>query len=842
MSELPIHSALPELIQAIEHASCCILQAPPGAGKTTAVPLALLDLLNENKLSGNILMLEPRRLAARSSATRMAQLLGENVGQTVGYQVRSDRKSSQHTRILVVTEGILTRMLQADPELTGVALVIFDEFHERSLHADLSLALCLQSQSALREDLKLLIMSATLNTEALCQRLPDAPVIRSEGRSYPIEQHFWPPRQAMPNRHNLISHTLASTLSAWQQHPGSILVFLPGVGEIKQLATALDKEALANTLIAPLYGEMNKQAQDQAISPPPSGQRKIVLATNIAETSITIDGITVVVDTGLAREVEFAPSTGMNRLVTKMISRDSAEQRSGRAGRLAPGVCYRLWTESQHQQLQQHHTPEILSSDLAPLVLEAAHWGAQSIDEFDWIDPPPASSVAQAQDLLQQLGAIEPPLHLTPHGQGILSLGLHPRLAHMLVRSLDIGSSEEACQLAALLSERDILPRGERNADMLQRLSLLKRGTAASNSAVVKQLAKELKTKLQKQGALSSKHVDPAVLLAHAYPERIAQLRNIKERRYRLASGKGAVLHPDDLMPDTDYIVVASLDARQGEAAIFTAAALNLEDIEQHFAHMIKEQEDIAWDDEKQRVTAATHRTLGAIQLSSRALTEISTEQVQQALLQGIRIRGLHCLPWSKEALHLRKRVNFLNRLSTEDEYSSIIDTQLPAMDDEYLLTHLEEWLLPHLLHLGTINRLDKLKSLDLHSILLSQMTWSEQQSLEQLAPRHFTVPSGSRIAIDYSAEVPVLAVRLQEMFGAQDTPSILQGRYPLLIHLLSPAQRPMQITQDLYSFWQNTYQDVKKELKIKYKKHYWPDNPLDAQATSKTKKNMHKT
>jgi len=851
MSKLPIHNVLPDLLTALSTNPQCILQAPPGAGKTTAVPIALLDV---DWLQGRkILMLEPRRLAARSSAARMADLLGEQLGQSVGYQVKGDRCTSAQTKILVVTEGILTRKLQSDPELDDIAIVIFDEFHERSLHADLSLAFCLQSQSALREDLKLLIMSATLNTQAISTLLGGAPIVQSQGRSFPVENIFWPAQKPKPEIYNistLIAHLLQQVL---QEEDGNILAFLPGVGEIKKLATELRKQGHQDLIIAPLYGNLSKQQQDQAIAAPPEGQRKVVIATNIAETSITIDGITVVIDSGLMRESQFTPNSGMNQLVTRLVSKDSAEQRSGRAGRLSPGKCYRLWSESQHQQLQQHHSPEILNSDLAPLLLEAANWGAQSIEEFDWLDSPPPGAVEQARDLLIRLGAITTPLKITRHGQDMLALGTHPRLGHMLLSSIELGCVEQACLLATLLSEKDILNKsGQRRADISYRLEVLKKSLQGghinlSACRLVKQQAKLLQQRVHKTShtTAAKKNGDmTGVLLAHAYPERIAQLRNKKERRYLLSGGKGAAFQYDDDLCNAEYLVIGDLDGKQREATIYSAAVIDEEQLFEYFPEWIETREEVQWDNKTQRVSAQEKTQLGALTLSSKTIKNISLPLVHQALLQGIRERGLECLPWNKDSIALRTRIEFANRLRSNPEANTdslnklLANMEIPDLSNTYLLATLEDWLLPHL---NKENSMDKLKQLPLLSIIKNMLDWQQQQRLDELLPTHFDVPSGSRIAIDYEPDIPVLAARLQEMFGLQKTPSILKGQYNLLIHLLSPASRPMQITQDLVSFWNNTYQEVKKEQKIKYKRHYWPDDPLQAQATSKTKKNMHR-
>lgn len=841
MPKLPIHAALPELLATLSRHNNIVLQAPPGAGKTTMVPLALLEC---DWLAGkNIIMLEPRRLAARSAANRMADLLGEPVGKTVGYQIRGERKTSKDTRILVVTEGILTRLLQADPELARTALVIFDEFHERNLQGDLSLALCLQSQELLREDLKLLVMSATLETAAVADLLDNAPVVSSEGRSFPVDIHYLPPRE-VPDDQRQLPALMARKITEWlQQEEGSLLAFLPGVGEIKQVESLL-RDGNSDAIIAPLYGDLSKQQQDTAIAPAPEGQRKVVLATNVAETSLTIEGIRLVVDSGLMRESRFDPNTGMNRLITTFISQASATQRCGRAGRLSHGQCLRLWSESRQQGLPAKNTPEILNSDLAPLVLELAQWGVREISELRWLDIPPSGPVSQAQELLQQLGALDQELRITAHGKAMLSLGVHPRLAHMMLRCVDWGLQEEACLLAALLSERDIFKGEQRwNRDIQQRIDVLqgKSKSAQADKGAIHRIRQQAKTW---QGQLntnpsSAQGIDDTdrigVLLGLAYPDRIARNRHDRERRFLLASGRGAHFSHDDELALAEFLVIAELDGQGRDARIQLAASISEAALTEYFADLIQQVEAVRWDDKAGRAIASERTTLGRLVLSERPAKNLSPELISRALLDAIRQKGLHCLPWNKEANALRGRVLFLRQ--QQHEFPGLLaELNLPDWRDEALLNELETWLLPHL---GGLSKLDHLKQLKLKDILLSQLDWPCQQRIDELAPSHFQVPSGSRIQIGYEEGAPVLAVRLQEMFGLAQTPAILKGQFPLTIHLLSPARRPVQVTRDLASFWANTYQEVKKELRIKYQKHYWPDDPLTAQATNKTKKRM---
>ncbi|MBY6210736.1 ATP-dependent helicase HrpB [Microbulbifer agarilyticus] len=845
MSELPIHEVLPQLRDRLNQANNVVLQAPPGAGKTTAVPLALLD---SPWLEGRrIIMLEPRRLAARSAAARMAELLGEPVGKTVGYQIRAERKYGRDTRILVVTEGILTRLLQSDPELTGTALVIFDEFHERNLQGDLALALCLQSQEVLREDLKLLVMSATLDTEAVAGLLDKAPVITSEGRAFPVDIEYLPHQQVPENIRQLPTTVARRVNELLAQQDGSVLVFLPGVGEIRQVESSL-RESLGNqpdVVIAPLYGDLKKEQQNAAIAPCPDGERKVVLATNVAETSLTIEGIRVVVDAGLMRESRFDPNTGMNRLVTTQISQASATQRTGRAGRLSEGYCLRLWSESTQRGMAKKNSPEILLSDLAPVMLELAQWGVSEPSELRWLDLPPPGPTAQAQELLIELGALDTQLRITQHGQQILQLGTHPRLAHMMLRSVELGLQESATLLAALLSERDIFRGDQRwDRDIHKRMEVLLGRTKNSRADFasiqrIRQQAKTWRSQLTGSDATSAAVADArdatGILLGLAYPDRIAKNRHDRERRFLLSNGRGAHFSHDDDLAQEAFLVVADLDGQGRDARIQLAARIDRELLHEYFSGLIEQREAVRWDTSAGRAIASKQTLLGKLILEEKPAQDISPELISRALLDAIRQGGLRLLPWTKESENLLERVRFLYR--EREQYADLLDgLALPEWSETTLLESLESWLLPHL---NGFSKLDQLKQLDLKSILLAQLEWSTQQQLDALAPSHIQVPSGSRIAIDYGETPPVLPVRLQEMFGLGQTPTIINGRYPLMIHLLSPARRPVQVTRDLTSFWKNTYQEVKKELRIKYQKHFWPDDPTTAQATSKTKKRM---
>lgn len=835
---LPIEASLPELKLALESHTRVVLQAPPGAGKSTRVPLALLDAswLHDRK----IVMLEPRRLAARAVASRMAQTLGESAGDTVGYRTRLETRVSRRTRIEVVTEGILTRWLQADAALEEFGLVIFDEFHERSLHADLGLALCLDSQEALREDLRLLVMSATLDGARVAALLGDAPVITSEGRSFPVEVRWSssdPARARGAREQRIEQRAVNVTLRALDESPGDILVFLPGQGEIKRAQALLEASNLSREVrVYPLYGELGAQLQDEALRPSPPGQRKIVLATNIAETSLTIEGVRIVVDSGLARRARFDPASGMSRLDTVRISRASAEQRCGRAGRLEPGICYRLWSESEHAALAPYTPPEIAEADLAPLALELASWGARDPQALRWLDPPPSATYAQAVELLILLGALNPDGSITDHGRELARLSTHPRLAHMILRARATGATHTAIEIAALLGERDLLrfTEGERNVDLRLRLDALRTGSSGSPTAHVdagagqrvKRAAEQLARQLNAADDQSSTTSDIGRLLAFAYPDRIAQSRG-GGGRFLLSNGRGAILPEGQALARSELLVVADIDAGERDALIRLAAPTTREHLEIDFASTIATRERIEWDSREQAIIARRERCLGALVLEERRLDNPDPSQVLQALLMGIRELGLECLPWTKESRQLLNRIAFAHRHDHREP------NPWPDVSETALLEHLETWLGPWL---SGITRREQLTRLDMHGIVLGMLDWNLQQRLNAFAPTHITVPSGSCIPIDYGSDAPAVAVRLQEVFGLTTTPAIAEGRVPLTMQLLSPAHRPVQITCDLESFWKSGYQEVKKDLKGRYPKHYWPDDPLTAQPTARAK------
>ena len=832
---LPITEALAALGGALDQRSAVLLQAPPGAGKSTIVPLALRD---SAWLGGKkILMLEPRRLAARAVATRMASLLGEPVGKFVGYRTRLDTRVGRETRIEVVTEGILTRMLQEDSALSGTGCVIFDEFHERSIHADLGLALCLESQETLREDLRILVMSATLDLQPLARMLDEAPIISSAGRSFEVVTEYVA-RRAELRLEQQVAQLLQTALC---RHEGDILCFLPGAAEIRQVQRLLQEHALEpHQRVLPLYGDLTAADQDAALAPAPPGQRKIVLATSIAETSLTIEGVRVVVDSGLRRYTEFDPTTGMSHLVTGKVSQAAADQRRGRAGRLATGVCYRLWSEGAHASLAAQTTPEILLADLAPLALELACWGAVDALGLHWLDPPPPAPLAQARDLLRRLEAIDAADRITAHGRRLAQVGAHPRLAHMLIKAREFEVARLACDLAAILSERDVLraERDARDVDLRLRVAAM-RGSGGAlptglrvDARAIAQ-ARRSSTDWQREFArgiheTADPHEATGWLLALAYPDRIARRRG-ETGRYLLANGRGAHFGEPQALAKSEFIVAAELDGAEREARIFLAAPVTLADLERHFAEQIETASDIAWDPRMQAIRARRERRLGALVLESDEIADPDPDAMHAAMLAGLAQMGLAALPWSPELRQWQARVSMLRKFAVP------APEPWPDLSDGALLATLEDWAPQWLMG---VSRREHLARMDLGNALRGRLTHAQREILEREAPTHWVVPSGSRMPLDYlDGEAPTLSVRLQEMFGLTATPSIAAGRVALLLKLLSPAGRPVQVTRDLVSFWNRGYHEVKKDLKGRYPKHYWPEDPLAAQPTRRVRR-----
>lgn len=835
-THLPITEVLGQLGKTLEAHPCAVLQAPPGAGKTTCVPLYLLHARGFEK--GKIVMLAPRRLAARAAANRMARMLSEKVGQTVGYRVRMDTQVSATTRIEVVTEGVLIRMLQDDPALTDVKLVIFDEFHERSLNADLGLALCRDLQGVLNTDIRLLVMSATMATQPVAEMLDHAPVIEAKGRSFPIKTLY-------VGRHtpaNDMAEVTRTVLMATRQEAGSILVFLPGAAEIRQVARQLAGSGLgAQWQVMPLLGALPPAEQDRAIIPSPKGCRKIVLATAIAETSLTIEGVGVVVDSGLQRISRFDLRSGMARLVTLPVNRASADQRQGRAGRLGPGVCYRLWSKAIQGTLAEDRRPEIVEADLCGLALELARWGIHQPGELHWLDPPPESAYAAACELLRSLDALDHDNKITRHGREMAALPVHPRLAHMLAMARPLGQIRAACDLAALLTERDPLrfEAGHYDMDLQLRFDLLqhqRKGRpfnhplANVNMNACKGILK-LADQLYRQsngpgGSKAASAPDIGLLLAWAYPDRIARRRPGDRSRYVMTNGQGVRLDANAPMASEEFIVAVEADGRRRDGRIYRAAAYSLARLEEQYGTQLEWLEDVYWDEARQSVQSRHLLQLDALTVQSKPLKAPGEAHRIAAMLDGITQHGLDVLPWNKKLRNWQARVCFLHRQLAEEE-------RWPDVGDPSLLADMPRWLGPYL---TGISRLRELNRVDLQAALFSHLAYDQHRQLDILAPSHWTVPSGSRIPIDYTGNIPVLAVRLQEMFGLEQTPVIAKGRQPLLIHLLSPASRPVQVTQDLTGFWKNSYHEVRKELKGRYPKHHWPDDPLTAQPTARAK------
>lgn len=815
-SDLPIEAALPDLLAALERGPNAVLVAPPGAGKTTRVPLALLSAPWRG--DGRIVMLEPRRLAARASAARMAKTLQEEVGATVGHRVRMDSRVTRATRIEVVTEGVFTRMILDDPELSGVAAVIFDEFHERSLDADLGLALALDAQGALRPDLRILVMSATLDGARVQALLPDAALVTSEGRAFPVETRHLPRR---PDG-RLEADVASAVGQALAADPGSVLVFLPGQGEIRRVAEALDGRVGPEVDVAPLYGALTPAEQDRAIRPAVPGRRKVVLATSIAETSLTIEGVRIVVDSGLARVPRYEPDSGMTRLETVRVSRASADQRRGRAGRTEPGVCWRLWAEPQTAALAAFDRPEMLEADLASLVLDLAEWGVADPTTLRFLDPPPKPAWDEAVALLTDLDALDAAGRLTDEGRALRRLPLHPRLAHMVHRAAEGGAGRLAAEIAAIVSERGL---GGTSVDLEERVRRFRadRGPRAEEARRMAARWADHAGR-PRSDEFGNGLSDCGRLLALAYPDRVAQARGAPGA-FRLANGRGAKLEAFEGLARQPFLAVAECQGAAREARILLAAPISAADIESDFAAHMVEDDEVRFDAAAGRVKARRVRRFGRVVLSEKPIEKPDAALVARALMGAVRGAGLASLPWSKAAERLRHRVEYVRRAGVAG---------LPDLSDETLLATLEDWLAPHVL--GRTAPAD-IRETDVFEAIDALVDWSAKRLVDAEAPTHFTAPTGSNVPIDYEAENgPAIAIRVQELFGLDRHPAICDGRVTLLVELLSPAHRPIQVTRDLPGFWKGSWRDVKIEMKGRYPRHVWPDDPASAAPTTRAK------
>lgn len=807
--ELPIADIIGTTRQSLSQNNTIIITAPPGSGKSTLLPLAWLDLPQFR--GKKILMLEPRRLAARTIAMRMSDMLGEQVGHTVGYRIRFESRVSESTRIEILTEGILTRMLQSDNELNGIAAVIFDEFHERSLFADVALALCRECQQVLRPDLRIVIMSATLDMPQLSTLL-SAPVIESKGRQFPVDIVYTETCDSL----FIARQTAQTVLRAMREHDGDLLVFLPGEAEIRQCEEDL-KNAVHGVSIHPLYGMLPPQKQYAALMPDRQGRRKIVLATSIAETSLTIEGIRIVVDCGFCRTQRFDPNTGLSHLETLPISCDMADQRAGRAGRLSAGVCYRMWTSATHEHKIQHRTPEIEEADLAPLVLDLAQWGETDAARLTWLTPPPSGHLAQAKNLLLQLEAIDDVGNITVHGKDLQRVPCHPRIAQMLTAAAGLSLLPLATDLAALLDERDPLPK-ETGIDINIRIDALRRNRAQNrgNRAFdrIERAASQYRAMFNSDVDNDTfDRFDTGVLLVQAYPERIASARRGNNAQFQLSNGSLAMAsHTDDLAHEP-WLAIASLNASEGMGRIFLASPLNPRDLQP----MVKLRENISWNTKKGGLIAQQELRIGNIILQSKPIQNVDKQLANEVICNAIKREGEVLLDFSDKVEQLQNRVMSLRCWHPEAGW--------PDMSTQNMIATCDDWLSPYLNGIKTV---EALKRLDIYEPMLYHLDYQQQQQLNHLAPLFIEVPSGSHITLQYQANgtSPVLAVRLQEMFGLAETPTVDDGRQQVLMHLLSPGFKPVQITADLRSFWDNAYFDVKKELKARYPKHVWPDNP----------------
>ena len=831
---LPVMAVVPALLDALQVGAAAVLVAPPGAGKTTGVPLALLvaPWLGAQR----ILLLEPRRLAARAAASRMAHLRGDRVGESVGWRMRGDTRVSAATRIEVVTEGVLTRMLLDDPTLDGVGVVCFDEFHERSIHGDTGLALALQTQALLRPDLRLLVMSATIDGARVASLLGDAPVITSRGRAFPVTTEFRPPRTGQ----RMEESAAGAVRDALADHDGDILVFLPGAREIRRVASLLDGTTGTSVDVWPLFGMLDARAQDAAIAPSPPGRRKVVIASAIAETSLTIEGVRVVIDSGWSRVPRYSARSGMTRLETVRVSRASADQRRGRAGRVAPGHCIRCWHEHDDSALRAHGAAEILDADLAPLALDLAGAGVTDAAELSWLDTPPAPAFAQARTLLTALGALDDAGRLTDHGIAMSALGVHPRMAHLLLMARERSLLALACDLVAILEERDPVRATDArliDPDLALRIDALRNGRRALPAGLTldegalarcRETAKALRDRMrvQKRDEQSDDgHAALGMLVALAYPDRIARRRDGTGARYLLRNGSGAFVRDQgSALAREEWIACAALDDSGRDATVQLAAPIDMATVRALYASQLVRTRLVTADPDTGRVRGTVTESLGAITLVERIAEDVSDVECAAALRALIDARWPDALPWSPAATSLRERLAFLHHH----------DARWPDVSDRALHAELEQWLTPALRSCRTM---DDLRRADLGALLLDRVDWSLRSQFDQLAPTHLTVPTGSRIPVNYGdPTLPVLAVRLQELFGAQETPSVLDGRVPLVLHLLSPAQRPVQVTRDLPGFWRTSYADVRKDLRGRYPRHPWPEDPATALPTRRVK------
>jgi ATP-dependent helicase HrpB len=805
---LPIDDALPDLLAALASGNRAVLVAPPGAGKTTRVPLALLAATWRG--DQRIIMLEPRRLAARAAAHRMAMTLGETVGETVGYRVRLDSRVSAKTRIEVVTEGVFTRMLLDDPELTDIAAVLFDEFHERSLDADLGLALALDA-AELRDDLRLLVMSATLDGARVASLLDKAPVIESQGRAFPVDTLYREP-DPLQRMEDQVAAVLREAL---RDHAGSALVFLPGQGEITRLAEKLRGTLAVDIDVHPLYGQLTPAEQDRAIAPAPAGRRKVVLATSIAETSLTIEGVTIVVDSGWRRAPAYEPATGMSVLETRRVSRAGADQRRGRAGRTAPGTCYRLWNEGQNAALQPFDLPEILATDLSGLALDLAQWGVSDPRQLRFLDPPPGPAWSEAVALLKDLDALDATGRITPAGRALAKLPLHPRLGHMVQRGAELGEGLTAAELAALVAERGL---GGDSLDLSRRLENFTRDRSrrAEDARGMAQRWARLAGDTSR-GGTAGEH------LARAYPDRVAQAAGARGR-FRLANGRGASLDETDALAAAPFLVVTDLTGSAQNGRIRAAAPLTRDELEAIFSSHIVTETIAAFDAKARAVRARRIRRLGALRLEETPVALADPSAAAAALADGIAGLGIAVLPWTRDQLTTRDRSNLLRKLLGDD---------WPDLSDAALAADIA-WLTPQL---SGLSALGEISPDILGNALDTLLPWAKRQEIDRLLPSHFAAPSGSHLPIDYAAENgPALEIRVQELFGLDRHPAVANDKLPLLVVLLSPAHRPIQTTRDLPGFWRGSWKDVAKDLKGRYPRHYWPENPLEAQATNRAK------